>query len=178
MRCSGEVSPAQAAARYEELLKSALSGAAAPAATVPASSAPVAPAAPGLDLVLLGLGDDGHTASLFPGSPALEERERWAAGILRGGLPRLTLTAAFINLSRLVVFVVAGGAKAEAVKRVLEGSGAADAALPARLIRPAHGRLVWMLDRHAAALLTAASRERGVAAAALRAGALYEEDSL
>ena len=162
MRCDGAAEPAQAAARYEELLRGALSGA----------------VAPGLDLVLLGLGKDGHTASLFAGSPALSEHDRWVTGSFGGGLCRLTLTAAFINLSRLVIFVVAGASKAEAVRRVLEGSGAADAALPARLIHPAQGRLVWLLDRPAAALLTAALRERGVAAGAPRVGALHEEGSL
>jgi 6-phosphogluconolactonase len=166
MSCDGEASQVQAAARYEELLKSAHSGVAAPVADASVSATPgaVASAAlgpPGLDLVLLGLGDDGHTASLFPGSPAVAEHDRWVTGAFGGGLPRLTLTAAFINLSRLVVFVVAGKVKAEAVKRVLEGSDAADAALPARLIRPAHGRLLWLLDRHAAALLTAALRQEG-----------------
>jgi|WetSurMetagenome_2_1015567.scaffolds.fasta_scaffold29252_4 6-phosphogluconolactonase len=161
MRCTGAADAAQAAARYEELLRSALSGAAAPEAAAPVTSTRGVPAAQGLDLVLLGLGDDGHTASLFPGSSALEERGRWVTTSFGGGLPRLTLTPAFVNLSRLVVFVVAGGVKAEAVRRVLEGSTAADVALPARLIRPVHGRLVWLLDRHAAAQLAAALRQEG-----------------
>jgi 6-phosphogluconolactonase len=120
----------------------------------------------GADLVLLGLGEDGHTASLFPGSEAARARERWVAPALGpAGLPgsggletadeglwRVTMTAPFINRARTVVFITAGPAKAPAVQWALEGQHKATD-LPARLIRPPQGRVVWLLDQEAAALL-------------------------
>ena len=119
---------------------------------------------PGLDLVLLGLGDNGHTASLFPGSPALDEMERWAVAALEDPgtaaatsgtgerLWRVTLSAPFINRAALVLFVVSGAAKAAAVRGVLQAEGDPHE-LPARLIHPPAGRLWWLLDKQAASLL-------------------------
>jgi 6-phosphogluconolactonase len=111
-------------------------------------------AAPRLDLVLLGLGDNGHTASLFPGTPVLQERERWAAAVYvaAGDLYRVTLTAPLINQAAHVVFLVAGGAKAAVLRDVLHGPRD-PARLPAQLIRPDGGELLWLADREAAALL-------------------------
>jgi 6-phosphogluconolactonase len=111
-------------------------------------------AAPRLDLVLLGLGDNGHTASLFPGTPVLQEQERWAAAVYvaAGDLYRVTLTAPLINQAAHVVFLVAGGAKAAVLRDVLHGPRA-PARLPAQLIRPDGGELLWLADREAAALL-------------------------
>lgn len=132
---------------------------------------PGEPSAPGLDLVLLGLGVNGHTASLFPGSEVLLEEKRRAAAALvdaaAGSGPtaagqdlwRITLTAAFINKAASVVFLAGGAAKAKMVKAVLEGSSDA-AHLPARLIHPEGGSLRWHLDDDAAALLDAGMEGR------------------
>ena len=118
---------------------------------------------PVLDLVLLGLGEDGHTASLFPRSPVLHDEERWvalvpngAAGAGEDGMSRMTLTAPFINTAAAVVFLVSGAAKAAVVKQALEGYGD-PMELPARLIRPATGTVRWLLDQEAAALLSSTS---------------------
>ena len=106
---------------------------------------------PRFDLVLLGLGSDGHTASLFPGSPALDEKERLAvaatAHYADRPARRVTLTLPAINTARQVLFLVTGSAKAGIVQAVLEG---AEARLPARLVRPTAGQLTWLLDDAAA----------------------------
>jgi 6-phosphogluconolactonase len=129
-------------------------------------AAPSAGASPdaGIDLVLLGIGDDGHTASLFPGSEVLQERKRRAAAAYEGPdtaaattgagerLWRVTMTAPFINRTALALFVVSGASKAAVVKEAIEGDPD-PRQLPARLIRPASGRLWWLLDEDAASLL-------------------------
>jgi len=109
---------------------------------------------PILDLVLLGLGNDGHTASLFPGSAVLEEGERWAAAVYlaESGLYRVTLTAPLINQAAMVAFLVAGGAKAGVLREVLHGPRD-PARLPAQLIQPHHGELLWLADLAAAGAL-------------------------
>ena len=113
---------------------------------------------PRLDLVLLGLGDDGHTASLFPGTPALEERERWAAAVYLGeqNLDRVTLTAPLINQAAMVVFLVAGKSKAGVLQEVLHGPRD-PGRLPAQLIQPQTGELLWLVDLAAAARLPVGS---------------------
>lgn len=118
------------------------------------------PAWPHFDLILLGLGEDAHTASLFPGTPALHEQTRLVVpNRAPQGIPlRLTLTAPVVNQARTVVFLVSGSAKAEAVKHVLEDPGDGDR-WPAKLIRPAQGRLLWFLDQPAAAGLTVARQQ-------------------
>lgn len=109
---------------------------------------------PRLDLVQLGLGDDGHTASLFPASPALGEVSRWV--VVAPGPPphprRLTLTLPVLNAARAVLFYVTGEGKAEAVRRVLEGDEPVEA-VPARGVRPPRARVHWVLDRAAASRL-------------------------
>jgi 6-phosphogluconolactonase len=112
---------------------------------------------PQFDLILLGMGLDGHTGSLFPGSPALKEVFRSVAAVhaAAAAIPqRLTLTFPVLNAAAEVIFLVSGAEKAKAVKTAL-GEGAT---LPAAMVRPAGGRLRWLLDAPAAALLGRASR--------------------
>ena len=110
---------------------------------------------PRLDLVLLGLGPDAHTASLFPGKPALQETQRFVAGVPEAGMepqvPRVTLTLALFNTAREVVFLVAGADKAAAVRRAFGDTP--DETAPAALVRPGAGTLVLVLDEAAAAEL-------------------------
>lgn len=104
---------------------------------------------PTLDLVLLGMGDDGHTASLFPHTPALQVHNRCVTAGDKDGQPRLTLTAPLINQARCVLFMVAGANKQSALRQVFTAD-ASDITYPAKLIRPA-GELWWLLDQAAAA---------------------------
>jgi len=99
---------------------------------------------PAFDAIHLGVGDDGHTASLFPGQPALDERERWVLPVAYGKskppVPRLTLTLPVLNAARLVFFLVSGQGKVALAKDILEGRGAG---YPASRVRPA-GELFWL----------------------------------
>ena len=108
---------------------------------------------PRFDLVLLGLGEDGHTASLFPGSAVLQDKSRLARAVtLDSELhDRITLTVPVINNSRHVLFQIEGAHKAEVLRKVLEEKGLA---LPASLIKPADGDLLFLADREAAGLLS------------------------
>ena len=136
-RMRGELDPARAAREYErELVEAFGLGEGEP---------------PRLDLVLLGLGDDGHTASLFPGTAALAEGERLVAAnhVPRMGAWRLTLTYPVLDAARAVLFLVSGALKAERVADVLERG----ADLPAARVRPGDGELLWLLDAAAAAAL-------------------------
>ena len=135
-RMRGELPPPEAAALYEEELTTFFDG------------------PPRLDLVMLGIGDDGHTASLFPRTPALEIMDRWAVEnpVEKLGTMRLTLTTPSINAARWVVFLVAGEGKAGALKEILEGD-ADPHDFPAKLVRPAAGP-TWMVDRAASRLLS------------------------
>jgi len=107
---------------------------------------------PALDLILLGMGPDGHTASLFPASPALKERRRWVVRnhAARLGADRITLTAPMLNQGRDLQLLVTGADKADTLKAVLEGPADPER-LPVQLIAPTSGRLRWLLDRAAAA---------------------------
>jgi 6-phosphogluconolactonase len=136
-RMRGEVAPEQAAVEYTMELR-----AMAPGPTV----------APRFDLVLLGLGADGHTASLFPDTAAVRERQRWVVAHAVAAQPpwRITLTPVVINAAALVLFLVSGTDKASALQRVLEGRWQPDV-LPAQAITAP--RLVWLVDRPAASLL-------------------------
>lgn len=106
---------------------------------------------PAFDLILLGLGADGHTASLFPGAPALEEKDRLvvAAHPPAGGLARVTLTLPVLNQARQVFLLVTGETKAAALRAALEGSGS----LPAQRLHPPRGELLWLVDGAAASQL-------------------------
>ncbi len=134
-RMRGELPPPEAASLYEEELTAFFGG------------------PPRLDLVMLGIGEDGHTASLFPRTPALDRDDRWAVEnpVEKLGTTRLTLTVPAIDAAGRVVFLVAGGGKSEAVKEILEGD-ADPRDYPAKLVRPAGGP-TWMLDEAAARLL-------------------------
>jgi 6-phosphogluconolactonase len=108
---------------------------------------------PRFDLILLGMGVDGHTGSLFPGSPVLKEVFRPVAAVhaSAASIPqRFTFTLPVINTAARVMFLVAGGEKAKVLKAVLNEP---TSTLPAALVRPANGRLTWLLDRAAAALV-------------------------
>jgi 6-phosphogluconolactonase len=115
-----------------------------------------APVVPRLDVVLLGLGNDGHTASLFPNTPALLNRTKLVTvGQSPSGVTsRLTITLAVINQANVVVFLVTGSGKAQIVRSILESSTDADRRLPASMVRPERGRLIWLLDSSAATELS------------------------
>ncbi len=109
---------------------------------------------PALDLILLGLGPDGHTASLFPYTEAVLETRRWVVlnFVPKFGANRLTLTAPILNRGSTILFLVAGTDKAPVLKEVLEGPADPER-LPSQLIRPVAGRLIWLVDQAAAGLL-------------------------
>ena len=136
-RIRGEDDPEKAAADYERELRALLGS-------------------EGLDLVLLGLGEDGHTASLFPGQAAVHETARWVVAVPApdGTMWRVTLTPAVLNAARNVTFVVSGAGKAQRLEQVLQGPFTPDI-LPAQSIRPTQGQLTWMVDEAAAGKTTA-----------------------
>jgi len=145
-RIHGEDAPASAASVYEDVLRAAF-------ATPNGPPQPVAGRR--LDLLLLGMGDNGHTLSLFPGSPTVHERGHWAVADTVDATPptRVTLTAPVADAAGHALFLVAGADKASMLRRVLEGPHDPDA-LPAQLIAPTNGRLTWLVDAAAAADLT------------------------
>jgi 6-phosphogluconolactonase len=108
---------------------------------------------PAFDIILLGMGDDGHTASLFPHTAALSVRDRLVTLGDKDGQPRLTFTATLINHARSVIFLVSGASKRPALAQVFAPTGDADM-YPSRLIQP-EGELLWLLD-------AAAGEELGV----------------
>lgn len=137
-RIRGEEDPTKEAQRYEEELRRFFS----PVET------------PTFDLILLGLGEDGHTASLFPGSSALEERERFVLPVFLDDTRknRITLTLPVLNQASTILFLVSGSSKASAVKEVLS-KDRRTRNLPASLVRPSRGTVEWLIDRAAAAKL-------------------------
>ena len=140
-RMKGESEDREAAsAEYEAEIRSAL--------------APPEGRLPRFDLVFLGLGSDGHTASLFPGSEALAESSKWVCPnyVEKLQMHRLTLTYPVLNAASEIVFLVAGAGKAEIIRQVLE-RGRDPKSFPAQGIQPAEGTVHWCLDRAAAQLL-------------------------
>ena len=109
---------------------------------------------PSFDLILLGIGGDGHTASLFPGTDALDIEDRWfvANHVPKLDTWRLTLTKTVINAAHRVVFLVAGESKADALREVLNGPYIPET-YPSQLVEPEDGELVWFVDEAAASLL-------------------------
>lgn len=138
-RMQGELGPHEGAARYEAEIAAAGFG----------------EALPSFDLMLLGLGPDAHVCSLFPGDPALGERERAVVGVETPGMAplvsRITLTLPVVNAARRVVVLVTGEDKAEAVRRAF--GDAPDPSAPGSLVRPESGSLELLLDPAAASLL-------------------------
>jgi 6-phosphogluconolactonase len=111
---------------------------------------------PQFDLILLGMGPDGHTASLFPKTKALHETKRLVVAnwVEKFNTYRITFTRPVLNAARSVEFLVAGADKAPALHQVLEGNQSAEE-YPSKLINPVDGKLIWMVDRAAAAGLAA-----------------------
>jgi 6-phosphogluconolactonase len=134
-----ETSPQQAALSYEQELRDFFG-----------SQPPI------FDLVLLGLGENGHTASLFPNTPVLKEQQRWVVEVYVAELEmyRVTLTAPLINQARQVVFLVCGSEKASVLQDVLEGAYQPND-LPAQLIRPNGAHPIWLVDKAASRKLAA-----------------------
>ena len=134
-RVLGELPPEEAARRAEDDLRASVAGAPYPV----------------FDLVLLGMGPDGHTASLFPGAPELDETRRLMVPVHRPDLPqpwRVSLTLPVINAARRVLMVVGNPEKAEMVRRAVSG----DESIPAGRLRPA-GKLTWLVTEDAASQL-------------------------
>lgn len=140
-RMNGEIDPGQAALAYEDQLKTFFNG-----------------SAPQFDLILLGMGDNAHTASLFPHTSVLEEQHAWVKGLYieEVKMSRITLTAPFINLAREIVFILFGASKATTLHEVLEGEINTDLK-PVQLIEPDFGEVTWFVDKAAASMLTVES---------------------
>jgi 6-phosphogluconolactonase len=143
-RIRGEDPPEEGAMAYERLLREFFGPADPPPRT--------------FDLVLLGMGRDGHTASIFPGTPATTEAQRWAMAVhveAPRDMWRVTLTTVVLNAAADVTFLVAGAEKASRLREVLEPGLRHDPPLPAQLVKPVRGALHWMVDVAAGAELAA-----------------------
>lgn len=140
-----EADPAQAAQKYEQTLQQLFQ-------TQPGTF-------PAIDVILLGMGDDGHTASLFPHTDALKVKDRLITVGNKDGQPRITFTTPLINQARCVLFVVAGASKQPALSQIF-ADVADETTYPSRLIQP-KGELWWLLDRAAGEHLNLASLNQG-----------------
>ena len=144
-RIRGEDEPRSAASAYEREIRTLFATPNEPPRTTSGAR---------FDLVLLGMGGNGHTASLFPRLSAVRERQRWAVAeyVDEVSMWRVTLTPVVINAAATVLFLVVGREKAAMLHRVLDGPREPDA-LPAQAIEPHAGELVWLIDAAAAAAL-------------------------
>jgi 6-phosphogluconolactonase len=144
-RMHGEDDPESAATSYEATLRTLFRTPEGPPSFEPGRN---------IDLALLGLGENGHTASIFPGSAVVNERVRWVSPdyVAAVSMWRITLTSPVLNAASEILFLVSGASKASILKRVLEGHHVPHE-LPAQLIAPTHGRMQWMVDRAAASEL-------------------------
>jgi 6-phosphogluconolactonase len=131
-RIEGELDPQVAADKYSQVLQNFFGG------------------LPRFDLVFLGMGDDGHTASLIPGTTALQDNQHTVVAnwVEKFNTYRVTLTAKVINNAALVNFLIVGDSKTKVLKEVLEGP-ADQNRLPSQLIKPTNGKLLWLVDRTA-----------------------------
>ncbi|HMF27506.1 MAG TPA: 6-phosphogluconolactonase [Candidatus Cybelea sp.] len=138
-RIAGEVDPGHAANEYASLLRTVFGN------------------APRLDLVLLGLGRDGHTASLFPGTPPDTDDDALVRAVYAQSqmMWRVTMTPKVLNLGRTVAFAVEGSEKADILAAVYQGP-ADPVKYPAQIIEPSSGRLIWLVDEMAAGMLHSA----------------------
>ena len=136
-RMNGDIAPEKSANEYEKILNQHFE-----------DQEPV------FDLILLGMGADGHTASIFPGSKAVHEQHRLVTTGYNEdqGTHRITFTPPLIDKARHIFFAVFGDKKAETLKKVLEGSYNPEQ-LPAQLVKPEHGEVTWFLDKKSAKLL-------------------------
>ncbi len=143
-RIISALAPEEAAELYENVLKDFFKG-----------------QNPKFDLVFLGLGSNGHTASLFPHTPVLKEESRWVREVYveEQKMHRITLTVPFLNKSAHTVFLVSGAGKASALSEVLKGPFKPDE-LPAQLIRPINGILNWFVDEAAASKMLEMNNEK------------------
>lgn len=140
------LSPEDAAAQYQEVLYEYFGTDKLPDRT--------------FDLVLLGMGDDGHTLSLFPGTPVIHEEKLWATSfyLKAQDMQRITLTKTIVNHADHIVFMISGKDKAHAIHEVLEGEKNPDL-YPSQVISPAQGELHYFIDEAAAAELTAVHKQ-------------------
>jgi len=136
-RINGENGPERAARDYEQTIRSFFG----------------TPAMPVFDLIILGAGEDGHTASLFTGTAALHERTRLAMPVSSGSvhLGRVTLTLQVLNHAEQILFLVSGRSKAKVLHEILEDGNPKE--FPAGLVQPVHGTVTWLFDREASSLL-------------------------
>jgi 6-phosphogluconolactonase len=132
-----DIAPELAAAEYEQVLKTYFNG-----------------SETTFDFVLLGMGDDGHTLSLFPGTQVIHEQNYWVKAFFLAAqdMYRITLTAPLVNEAACVAFLATGAGKAETLKHVLKGEQNLDL-YPSQIIKPAKGQLHWFIDEAAAALI-------------------------
>jgi len=137
-RMQGDIDPAQAAAEYEQQLRTFFDK----------------DTLPHFDLILLGMGDDAHTASLFPETAPIHEETRWVVAHFVDKLNtwRITLTPVVINAAAQVTFLVIGDKKAQPLKQVLEGKYHPDK-FPSQIVSPINGQLTWLVDQSAAKFL-------------------------
>src|SRR5579862_6426592 len=128
-RMKGEIEPMVAAAQYESELDTFFKS-----------------ETPRFDLIHLGMGDDGHTASLFPGTPPIFEQNQWVVGhmVEKVKMWRITLTPVVLNVAANISFLIGGKAKAETLSKVLKGPYQPDV-LPSQIIKPTNGKLLWMV---------------------------------